>query len=140
MNSESSNLPTIALSIRQPWAWLIVNGYKDIENRSRCIKNFLGPVLIHASQTFSQGDYDACLLFCASDERLRKAGIALLNENQLYRGGIVGVADITAHGDWPMKSPWWTGPYSYTIRDARPLPFKPCKGRLGFFPCDYTTL
>lgn len=22
-----------ALSVRQPWAWLIVNGYKDIENR-----------------------------------------------------------------------------------------------------------
>jgi hypothetical protein len=23
-----------ALSVRQPWAWLIVNGYKDVENRS----------------------------------------------------------------------------------------------------------
>ena len=23
-----------ALSIRQPWAWLIVNGYKDVENRT----------------------------------------------------------------------------------------------------------
>ena len=23
-----------ALSIRQPWAWLIVNGIKDVENRS----------------------------------------------------------------------------------------------------------
>jgi hypothetical protein len=22
-----------ALSIKQPWAWLIVNGHKDIENR-----------------------------------------------------------------------------------------------------------
>jgi hypothetical protein len=22
-----------AMSIRQPWAWLIVNGYKDVENR-----------------------------------------------------------------------------------------------------------
>jgi hypothetical protein len=22
-----------AISIRQPWAWLIVNGYKDVENR-----------------------------------------------------------------------------------------------------------
>lgn len=22
-----------ALSIRQPWAWLVVQGYKDIENR-----------------------------------------------------------------------------------------------------------
>ncbi len=23
-----------ALSLRQPWAWLVINGYKDIENRS----------------------------------------------------------------------------------------------------------
>lgn len=28
----SESLPT--LTIRQPWAWLIVNGHKDIENRS----------------------------------------------------------------------------------------------------------
>jgi hypothetical protein len=26
--------PMSALTIRQPYAWLIVNGYKDIENRS----------------------------------------------------------------------------------------------------------
>ncbi|WP_245839042.1 ASCH domain-containing protein [Yersinia kristensenii] len=37
-----------ALSIRQPWAWLIVNGYKDIENRTWNTK-CRGPVLIHAS-------------------------------------------------------------------------------------------
>lgn len=37
-----------ALSIRQPWAWLIANGYKDIENRS-WRTNYRGPVLIHAS-------------------------------------------------------------------------------------------
>jgi hypothetical protein len=26
--------PTSALTIRQPYAWLIVNGHKDIDNRS----------------------------------------------------------------------------------------------------------
>ncbi|WP_229215634.1 ASCH domain-containing protein [Duganella sp. CY15W] len=38
-----------ALSIRQPWAWLIVNGYKDIENRSWST-NVRGKVLVHASK------------------------------------------------------------------------------------------
>jgi hypothetical protein len=34
-----------ALSIMQPWAWLIVNGHKAIENRNwRC--HYRGPVLI----------------------------------------------------------------------------------------------
>ncbi|HDU8694716.1 TPA: ASCH domain-containing protein, partial [Morganella morganii subsp. morganii] len=38
-----------AISIRQPWAWLIVNGHKDIENRSWRTK-YRGQVLVHASQ------------------------------------------------------------------------------------------
>jgi len=39
-----------ALSLRQPWAWLVVNGYKEIENRSRRT-NHRGALLIHASST-----------------------------------------------------------------------------------------
>lgn len=37
-----------ALSIRQPWAWLILHGGKDIENRS-WNTNFRGRFLIHAA-------------------------------------------------------------------------------------------
>jgi ASCH domain len=40
------------LSLRQPWAWLVVNGYKDIENRS-WRTNHRGPLLIHASNNRS---------------------------------------------------------------------------------------
>ena len=36
-----------ALSIRQPWAWLILNGYKDLENRT-WRTDYRGPLLIHA--------------------------------------------------------------------------------------------
>jgi hypothetical protein len=38
-----------ALSLRQPWADLIVNGIKNIENRSRPTR-FRGRLLIHASK------------------------------------------------------------------------------------------
>jgi hypothetical protein len=48
-----------ALSIRQPWAWLIVNGYKDIENRSWATK-FRGPVLIHAAKGMTGAEYNHC--------------------------------------------------------------------------------
>ncbi len=44
--------PLRVLSLRQPWAWLIVNGYKDIENRS-WRTNHRGPLLIHASSNRS---------------------------------------------------------------------------------------
>ena len=36
-----------ALSIRQPWAELIVRGHKDVENRT-WRHSYRGPVLIHA--------------------------------------------------------------------------------------------
>lgn len=42
-----------ALSFRHPWAWLIVAGYKDIENRS-WPTNFRGRVYIHASRKFDE--------------------------------------------------------------------------------------
>jgi hypothetical protein len=35
------------LSIRQPWAWLIVNGHKDVENRS-WHTDFRGRVYVQA--------------------------------------------------------------------------------------------
>jgi len=36
-----------ALSIRQPWAWFVVNGYKPFENLSWWTR-YRGPTLIHA--------------------------------------------------------------------------------------------
>lgn len=39
----------LALSIRQPWAWLIINGGKDIENRDWPTK-FRSRILVHAGK------------------------------------------------------------------------------------------
>ena len=36
------------LTIRQPWAWAIVHGGKDVENRSRSLGPYRGLVAIHA--------------------------------------------------------------------------------------------
>lgn len=43
-----SNKPIKALSIKQPWAELIIDGIKDVENRS-WRTNYRGKVYIHAS-------------------------------------------------------------------------------------------
>jgi hypothetical protein len=45
-----------ALSVRQPWAWLIVNNYKPYENRTWSTK-VRGPILIHASNAFDKAGY-----------------------------------------------------------------------------------
>jgi hypothetical protein len=120
-----------ALSIRQPWAWLIVNGHKGIENRSWNTK-YRGPVLIHASaRKPTKAEVEV------AREILRQAGgwkVALSMPKPEYfeLGGIVGVATIT---DCVTESgsPWFYGPVGFTLSDARPLPFCPTKGRLSFF-------
>lgn len=134
-----SALPQVALSIRQPWAWLIVNGFKDIENRDRCIKHYTGPVLIHASGTMTKSDYEACELFLLSNPALDRFQKFLPSFEELREqlGGIVGSATIDAHGTFKYNSPWWCGPYAYRLIEAAPLPIQRCKGQLGFFPCIY---
>lgn len=113
-----------ALAIRQPYAWLVVNGIKDVENRSRRT-HYRGQVLIHASLNNE-------LLFEDTLEELGKlAGITL--PNVYDGGGIVGVAEIIRcerrHGSaWKDPSSW-----AWVLANARPLPFRPCKGALGFF-------
>lgn len=40
------------LTVRQPWAWAIIYGQKDVENRSRnIVGSYRGPVAIHVSKT-----------------------------------------------------------------------------------------
>jgi hypothetical protein len=73
-----------ALSVRQPWAWLIVNGVKDIENRPRRTHH-RGPLLIHAS--LSRDGYTENIEWVE-----RKHGISVPLE--LDTGRIVGVVDV----------------------------------------------
>jgi hypothetical protein len=127
-----------AISIRQPWAWLIVNGFKDIENRTWPTK-FRGPVLIHASKGMTTSEYEdvedaldpTCILH---DRDLSPLGIVLPPMNQLERGGIVGIANITDCVE-KSRSPWYMGPYGFVLADQRVLPFTPMRGMLGFFDC-----
>ncbi len=121
--SEWDAIP--ALSIRQPWAWLITNGYKNIENRNT-LKNFRGLFLIHASQ---QTDWKA--FHAHMDKAMPNQGIYMPQE-KIQTGGIIGYATIT---DCVQKSdsPWFVGPNGFVIEKPHPLPFTPCKGALGFF-------
>ena len=42
------------LTVRQPWAWAIVHGGKDVENRTRNLAgSYRGPVAIHAAASTS---------------------------------------------------------------------------------------
>jgi hypothetical protein len=120
----------VALSIRQPWAWLIVNGHKDIENREWGT-GFRGPLFIHAGKTMTKDDYAACTYFLAGMKTTwRLPAYDVLLKQQC--GGIVGEAKMIGCVSF-SGSPWFTGKYGFVLRDAKALQFKPCKGKLGFF-------
>jgi hypothetical protein len=135
-----------ALSIRQPWAWLIVRPdlvgptrsaaiaageLKDIENRGWPTK-YRGRVLIHAAKGMTRAEYED-----GQDPLWSSGGptIELPPFEQLERGGIVGVATIDACIPPAERTSLWHmgSAYGFHLIDTKPLPFVACKGALGFF-------
>lgn len=119
-----------ALSIRQPWAWLIIHGGKDIENRSWHTK-FRGRFLVHASKGMSRGEYDEALDL-VQDVGPMETYHRFPSFEALPRGGIIGsveLVDSVDHSD----SPWYMGQKGFLLRDPKQLPFIPLKGQLQFF-------
>lgn len=116
-----------ALSIRQPWAWLILHGGKDVENRDWATK-VRGRILIHASKGMTGDDYEsACHTAMTANPQIQIPMFAALE-----RGGIVGSVEVVGC-DIECDSPWFVGQYGFLLRDPRLIRFIPYKGRLGFF-------
>jgi hypothetical protein len=125
-----------ALSLKQPWAALVVAGLKTIEVR-RWPTARRGRILIHAARV--------------SDPRPEVwTGVPaqLLKQAELV-GGIIGEADLTGcvmYGDaksfgadtprhW--NDPTWFEPprlYGFTFANSLVLPFRPFPGWMRFFP------
>jgi hypothetical protein len=110
-----------ALSIRQPWAWLIVNGIKPVENRTWSTK-YRGPLLIHAGLALAK---------TSIEEIERRFGVSIDSEQLLF-GGVVGVAELVDIVD-DHASPFFEGPFGWVLRRPRALRFMPCPGKLGLF-------
>lgn len=135
-----------ALSIREPWASLIVLGIKRVENRSWGTK-YRGPLLIHAANKFDRDGWDWVL---QNAKRLGYPQI-LHFPPPFMKGGIIGVAELFAVSEssemglrsWPSEVSdaslqWFFGPRGLWLRDARPLPWMPWKGQLGLFDVPVT--
>ena len=121
-----------ALTIRQPWASLIVHGPKRIENR-KTLRHYRGPLLIHAGAYLPPAEYLAALQFA---RYLRTA-------MSLQGGGIIGICDVvdclepgdlSPNGLTDADLQWWQPDcYGLVLANVRPLPFVACKGRLGLW-------
>jgi len=136
----------LALSIRQPWASLIMKAGKRIENRDWPTR-VRGRILVHAAKGMTRAEHEDAIDFAVNAIRAdpRNAGAAktvTLRElgfafDDLERGGIIGsveIVDCLTESD----SPWFMGRYGFLLRDPQPLPFTPWKGQLGFFDVPLT--
>lgn len=134
-----------ALSIRQPWCWLISNGWKNVENRTRSTSH-RGSFLLHAAKVIDRVAEDKMLrgIHPVTGEylvpRLHRAFCIDRERGGVKIGGIVGYAEIVdcidmkdPHALELCPSPWFVGRYGYMLDKGRPLPFIPCQGMLGFF-------
>jgi predicted transcriptional regulator len=122
-----SEITAKALSVRQPWAQLVVSGLKTVEVRS-WTTNYRGRLLIHSSKSPDE--------FTARQFRL----------GELPKGAIVGM--VTLVDVRPLTAESWRaleskhlnlggptpGLYAWMLTDAmafkRPVPFR---GRPGLF-------
>lgn len=102
-----------AITVKQPWASLICDGIKDVENRTWKTK-FRGRVLIHASSQYDKRHRDMSLLFTSEQWKYmyEKKGNFLLNRclflsfplSQII--GSVEIVDCVINHDsiWAEKS------------------------------------
>jgi hypothetical protein len=131
---QTKNLesPWKALSVRQPWAAMIVHLGKDIENRSRHT-NFRGRFLVHASKTMSRAQWLEAMHFAHHTcgvpiQRLKE----ICDLDKLQYGGFVGSVELVDSLD-KSDSTWYMGEKGFLLREPQALPFVRYAGQLGFF-------
>lgn len=115
----------VALSIRQPWAALIVAGHKDVENRNWSTP-YRGPLLIHA----------ALKLADMTIGEIEEWQGRRFNLPSVELGGVIGqveLVDVVTSS----TSPWFSGRFGFVLRNPQPLPFRPCRGALSLFEPDF---
>lgn len=116
------------LSVRQPWAKLIVTGVKNIENRS-WETAYRGTVLIHASSRVC-ADVPGVSKWLIEEFGLDAYTPAYIK--QLPTGGIVGSVELVDCVE-EHESDWFEGDYGFVLARARQLPFRAMLGKLGLF-------
>jgi hypothetical protein len=100
---DADGLPLLALSVRQPWLWAILQAGKRIENR-KWKTEYRGPLLLHAAKGCTAEEFEDFIAFVweAFGAAAEGAMLAMLPsdrvmssiEHHFYRGGICGVANL----------------------------------------------
>lgn len=117
-----------ALSLKQPWAELIVSGKKTVELRNWNTK-FRGEFLVHASQTPNKQAMERLGFTTLPTGCV--VGKATLVDVKRYKDMKEFEADANKH----FATPGWYDEKAkgFMLMNAQRLEPKPCKGMLNFF-------
>lgn len=133
---------TKALSLKQPYAWLIANGYLLVDDRTWGTQ-YRGPILIHASK----GIYEAYYNYIKNN-----TDVPIPSIDKLGFGGVVGIANLVLccrPGELPagisrQQRAHFGGVhqdyFGFLFEQATPLALMPCPGKLGIFEIDLDAL
>ena len=115
-----------ALSLKQPWAELILQGKKTIELRKWSTK-FRGEFYIHASKNYDK-------------KQLERFGL-----KDLITGAIIGKAELIEVKEYSnedeflkdsgkhLATEFKFGKYGFILKNVKRIKSIPCKGQLNFF-------
>lgn len=129
-----------ALTVRQPYAWAIAFGGKDVENRSRQTK-YRGLLAVHAGMTVDRaGLKDARVLEAIASREFE------IDEAASRLGAVIAVAELYGCHQWPDAgscngrgrppcSPWASpDQWHWQLRNVRTLTEPvPLRGKLGLW-------
>jgi hypothetical protein len=138
-----------ALTVKNPWAWAIINGGKDVENRSRPTKH-RGQLYIHAGLAYAaeaeeSQEMQEAWINAAQNLPAESGNMGPLRKSDLFLdyGKVIGTVDvIDCHAaldcfrmDRGYCSSWaMEDHYHWVLGNPRPLgcPF-PETGKLGIW-------
>lgn len=121
--ASDDSVMRVSVPVRQPWAWAILHGGKDIENRSRPVR-LRGTIALHAAARPPREEE------IAEVERLCGRRVP----RDLPLGAVIGTVDIVDSREDSDSE--WAEPEACHWVLSGPTPFKtpiPATGALGFW-------
>lgn len=109
-----------ALTLKQPWASLIIYGYngtfRDIENRDWALPSWIKGkrVAIHSSKTKDMSEWDGAIDMCY-ERGLPNFDIVPMEFPLGCILGTVLIADCVRESE----SPWFVGDYGFVLREPQ---------------------
>jgi hypothetical protein len=118
------NIP--ALTVKQPWARLIMLGIKNVENRS-WTTDYRGRIFVHAGVKWDPSPWP-------DDPRLSDFGTTYFNATSMPAGVLLGTVDLYDIAE-DSTSPWARkGDHHWLIRNPQPFSNPvPWRGQMGLW-------